>query len=258
MTDCRWVQYCMFLEKLVLNLKKKQWWSQNDITTSPIVPHFAQCPISLPALPFTQRALYHSHTWKSVTPSPNTTSLLFPLALWRQQGSPLLALIYNAVKLIQTRVFMRALISIMCVFTAEERMTKVKRNCDCILTPKRRRHPSTIAAIKSKVCQSQEMLRNDKRNKLYWKSKRASQPLMSHSCCVAMAPWRWTIITVHPQRERTRRRDMSSVCSYRVHDPRERHQVGAEDGGPGEQSENCCETTWGGGCLCKKNKKLNM
>lgn len=116
MSDCSWVQHCLFLQKLVLIWKKnkKPLQSQHDITAGPIVCRFTHPPISLPALPFTHWALYHSHTWKSVTSSPNTTSLLFPLALWRQQGSPLLALIYNAVKLIQTCVFMRALISIVC------------------------------------------------------------------------------------------------------------------------------------------------
>lgn len=221
MMDCSWAQYCKFVEKRVeFEIKKKQRWSQNDITTSPIVSCFAQRPISLRALPFTQRGLYHSHTWKSVTPSPNTTSLVFPLALRRQQGSPLLALICSAVKLIQTPVFMRALISIMCLFTAERKITRVKRNRDCILTPKRQRHPSGIAAIKSKVCQAPEMLRNDKRSKLYWKSKRASPHLMSHSCCIAMAARRWGHNNGPSPGSGTRRGDMSSICSSRVHDPR--------------------------------------
>lgn len=69
--------------------KERSLRSQHDITAGPIVCRFTQPPISPPALPFTHWALYHSHTWKSVTSSPNTTSLLFPLALWRQQGSPL-------------------------------------------------------------------------------------------------------------------------------------------------------------------------
>lgn len=193
---------------------------------------FAQCPISLRALPFTQRGLYHSHTWKSVTPRPNTTSLVFPLALRRQQGSPLLALICNAVKRIQTPVFMRVLISIMCLFTAERKITKVKRNRDCILTPERQRHPSGIAAIKSKVCQAPEMLRNDKRNRLYWKSKRASPHLMSHSCCVAMAARRWAIITVPPQGAGHDReiRAVSAVPESMT--PECKHQACAEDGAP--------------------------
>lgn len=113
-----------------LKKNKKPLQSQHDITAGPIVCRFTHPPISLPALPFTHWALYHSHTWKSVTSSPNTTSLLFPLALWRQQGSPLLALIYNAVKLIQTCVFMRALISIVCacVYSREE-------NCQSKMKP---------------------------------------------------------------------------------------------------------------------------
>lgn len=102
---------------------------------------FTQSPISPPAVPFTHWALYHSHTWKSVTSSPNTTSLLFPLALWRQQGSPLFALIYNAVKLIQTCVFMRALISIVCacVYSREE-------NCQSKMKPWLHFNPETPAS----------------------------------------------------------------------------------------------------------------
>lgn len=216
-----------FLQKLVLIWKKKikkPVQSQHDITAGPIVCRFTQPPISLPALPFTHRALYHSHTWKSVTSSPNTTSLLFPLALWRQQGSPLLALIYNAVKLNQTCVFMRALISIVCacVYSQEE-------NCQSKMKPWLHSNSETPASSERRRAQWNpkcvslpEMLRNDKRNQLYWKSKRASPHLMSHSFWVAMAAWRWAIITVHPPppESRTRRRDMSSICSSRVHDPR--------------------------------------
>lgn len=119
----------------------------------------------------------------------------------RATSSPLLALIYNAVKLIQTCMFMRAFFSIVCacVYRREE-------NCQSQMklwlrfNPETPASSSSIAAVKSKVCQSPEMLRSDKRNKLYWKSKRASPHLMSHSFCVAMAAWRWAIITVHPQR----------------------------------------------------------
>lgn len=143
--------------------KKKPLQSQHDITAGPIVCCFTQPPISLPALPFTHRALYHSHTWKSVTSSPNTTSLLFPLALWRQQGSPLLALIYNAVKLNQTCVFMRALISIVCacVYSREE-------NCQSKMKPWLHFNSETPASSRAasrqrnpKCVSLPEMLRND-------------------------------------------------------------------------------------------------
>lgn len=182
---------------------------------------FTQSPISPPALPFTHWALYHSHTWKSVTSSPNTTSLLFPLALWRQQGSPLFALIYNAVKLIQTCVFMRALISIVCacVYSREE-------NCQSKMKPWLHFNPETPASSerhRGSEIQSVSVSRNA--------AQRQTQPalleieksfptfdesffLRCHGC-VKMGH------NNGPSPEsRTRRRDMSSICSSGVHDPR--------------------------------------
>lgn len=194
---------------------------------------FTRSPISPPALPFTHWALYHSHTWKSVTSSPNTTSLLFPLALWRQQGSPLLTLIYNVVKLKQTYVFMRALISIVCacVYSREEK-SQSKMKPWLRFTPKLQRHQSCITAVKSRVCQSPEMLRNDKRNKLYWKSKRLSPHLMSHSFFVATAAWRWAIIAVQAQREGHDREIWALSAAPESMTPERKHQARAEDGAP--------------------------
>lgn len=118
------------------------------------------------------------------------------------------------------------------VFTAERRIAKVKWNRDCILTPKLQRHRSSIAAVKSKVCQSPEMLRNEKHNEFYWKSKRASPQLMSHPFCVAMAAWRWAIITVHPQRAGHDGEIWAVSAAPESMTPECKQQAGAEDGAP--------------------------
>lgn len=141
------------------------------------------------------------------------------------------SLIYNAVKLIQTCVFMRAFISIVCacVYSREE-------NCQSKMKPWLHFNPETpassssIAAVKPKVCQSPEMLRSNKRNKLYWKSKRASPHLMSHSFCVAMAAWRWAIITVHPQRAGHDGEIRAVSAAPESMTPECKQQAGAEDG----------------------------
>lgn len=217
-----------------LKKNKKPLQSQHDITAGPIVCRFTHPPISLPALPFTHWALYHSHTWKSVTSSPNTTSLLFPLALWRQQGSPLLALIYNAVKLIQTCVFMRALISIVCacVYSREE-------NCQSKMKPWLHFNPEAPASSeqhRSGEIQSVSISRNavQRQNTTNFtgKPKRASPHLMSHSFCVAMAAWRWAIITVHPQRAGHDGEIWAVSAAPESMTPERKHQVGAEDGAP--------------------------
>lgn len=76
------------------------------------------------------------------------------------------------------------------------------------------------------------MLRNEKHNEFYWKSKRASPQLMSHPFCVAMAAWRWAIITVHPQRAGHDGEIWAVSAAPESMTPECKQQAGAEDGAP--------------------------